>query len=145
MIRSVRERVIQTITFEIVALALTVPLFSLWTQSSHFSSMSILVFLSLLITLWSGIHNSLFDWIEWQFTQRTASNRPNRLRLIHAISLEASATLVSLPVLVWLLDMNWRAALLLDVSLTLLYVIYGFVFHRIYDEIRPVKFKSLME
>ena len=60
-------------------------------------------------------------------------------------SLEVSATLASLPVLVWLLDMDWGAALLLDVSLTLFYVIYGFVFHRIYDELRPVNFKALME
>ena len=47
--------------------------------------------------------------------------------------------IVTLPVLVWLLNMSWSDALVLDIALTLAYVVYGYLFHRAFDFVRPVK------
>ena len=51
--------------------------------------------------------------------------------------------IVTLPVLVWLLDMSWGDALVLDIALTLVYVAYGYLFHRAFDSLRPVTHNDL--
>lgn len=71
--------------------------------------------------------------------QRLASDRPTSMRLVHALSHEVSAIVVSLPVLIWLSGLSWQEALLADIGLTLFYAAYAFIFYRIYDAVRPVQ------
>ncbi len=145
MIRSLRERVTQTITFELIGLLLVVPVFSAYTKSSQLTSVIILCLISVLVMSWSALHNTLFDWLEWRYLRRVASDRTGRLRIVHAISLELTAMIVTLPVFVWLLNMSWADALLLDISLTLIYIVYSYLFHRVFDLLRPVKISTVQE
>ncbi len=145
MIRSLRERVTQTITFELIGLLLVVPVFSAYTKSSQLTSVIILCLISVLVMSWSALHNTLFDWLEWRYLRRVASDRTGRLRIVHAISLELTAMIVTLPVFVWLLNMSWADALLLDISLTLIYIVYSYLFHRVFDLLRPVKISTFQE
>ncbi len=145
MIRSLRERVTQTIAFELIGLLLVVPVFSAYTKSSQLTSVIILCLISVLVMSWSALHNTLFDWLEWRYLRRVASDRTGRLRIVHAISLELTAMIVTLPVFVWLLNMSWADALLLDISLTLIYIVYSYLFHRVFDLLRPVKISTVQE
>ncbi len=145
MIRSLRERVTQTIAFELIGLLLVVPVFAAYTKSSQLTSVIILCLISVLVMSWSALHNTLFDWLEWRFLRRVASDRTGRLRIVHAISLELTAMIVTLPVFVWLLNMSWADALLLDISLTLIYIVYSYLFHRVFDLLRPVKISTVQE
>ena len=139
MIRSTRERIIQTIAFELIGLLLIVPLFTAYTKTTHLKGLMILCVVSVLVMSWSALHNTLFDILEWRFLARIASDRSEKLRAVHALSLELTSMIVTLPVLVWLLNMSWSNALVLDIALTLAYVVYGYLFHRAFDFVRPVK------
>ena len=143
MLRSVRERIIQTIAFELIGLLLVVPFFTAYTKTSSLAGVIILCVLSLLVMSWSALHNTLFDMLEWRFLARVASDRSEKLRAVHAVSLELTSMIVTLPVLVWLLDMSWGDALVLDIALTLVYVAYGYLFHRAFDSLRPVTHNDL--
>jgi uncharacterized membrane protein len=137
-IRNLRERVIQTLWFELLGLALVAPLFALFSGASAGDSFTLLLMLAIVVTLWSGLYNSAFDLAELSLAGRVASERPHRWRVLHTIGLETSAIALTWPLVVTFTALGWREALLADIGLTLAYVAYGYVFHLGFDRLRPV-------
>lgn len=138
-LRSPRERAIQTIAYEVGGLCLSVPLFVLFGGGSAGEAFWLLLALSAAVLVWSPIHNTLFDWADLRLRGRLASDRPQAWRLVHAASHEATTVVVTLPILMGLGGLGLWAALLADLGLTLLYAGYAYVFHLIYDRLRPVR------
>lgn len=137
-IRSVRERVIQTLGFEAGGLLLVAPLYALATGSGASESFGLIFVLALVVMAWAALYNTAFDVVEHRLTGRLASDRPERWRVAHAIGHEATAVVVTWPVIVWLTGLSWWAALLADLALTLVYAAYAYGFHKVYDRWRPV-------
>lgn len=138
IIRSARERVIQTLTFEAGGLVLATPLYVLFFGAEGSASLFVVTALSLAVVMWSPMHNAVFDVIEWCLTGRAASARPHGLLLLHAISHEVSVCTVSLPLLMWFRNLTLGQALLGNIGLTALYTGYAYLFHIVYDRLRPV-------
>ncbi len=138
-LRSPRERAFQTVAYEAGGLCLSIPLFAIFGGGSTSEAFWLMLALSGAVMLWSPVHNTAFDWADFRLTGRTASDRPQRWRLVHAFSLEATALVVSLPLLTSWGGLSLRAALLADLGLTLLYAAYAYVFHLAYDRLRPVR------
>jgi uncharacterized membrane protein len=138
-LRSPRERFIQTICYEAGGLFLSVPLYLLYSGQGASEGALLMRALSAAVMIWSPLHNTVFDWADLRFSGRVASDRPQRWRLVHAVSHEATTVVVTLPVLVLLGGHGWGEALLLDLGLTGLYAGYAYVFHVAYDRWRPVK------
>ena len=101
--------------------------------------MAVVAALSVVVAAWAAIYNLLFDIVERRHTGRVASDRPHALRTAHAIGLEASAVIVSCPVIWAMTPLDWWGALLADLGLTVVYVAYGYAFHRVFDRLRPVR------
>lgn len=137
-LRGTRERVIQTLWFEGLGLLLVAPAYALVSGSGAAASFGLLLVLSLLVSAWAAVYNTLFDVVERRRTGRVASDRPPALRTLHTIGLEASAVLLSCPVIWALTDLSWGGALLADLGLTLTYMAYGYAFHWAFDRLRPV-------
>jgi uncharacterized membrane protein len=91
------------------------------------------------VLVWSPIHNTLFDWADYRLSGRLASDRPQRWRVVHAISHEATTLVVTLPILMGLGGLTFWTALVVDMGLTFLYTAYAYVFHNLYDRLRPVR------
>ncbi|NJO38930.1 MAG: PACE efflux transporter [Rhizobiales bacterium] len=143
MIRSARERVIQTLAYEAGGLLLASPLYGLVFGTSAAESFALMAALSVAVMTWSPIHNTLFDYAEWRIARRVASDRPHRLRLVHAASHEATALIVSLPVIMLIGGHPFAEALALDIGLTLFYSAYAYFFHIAFDWLRPVPVEVL--
>ena len=139
MIRSRRERLIQTLWFEALGLALVSPPFAWIAGASTGESLLVLAALSMAVMCWSALYNTVFDLVDLRCTGRVASERPQGLRLMHAIGLETTATLVTWPLLVWLTSLGWLDALAAELGLTAAYALYGYCFHFGYDRLRPVR------
>lgn len=137
-VRNLRERVIQTLWFELLGLALVAPLFAYFSGSTASDSVMLLVVLAIVVALWSGLYNSAFDLVELHLTGRVASDRPHRWRVLHTIGLEASAVVLTWPLVVALTELGWQQALFADIGLTFAYIAYGYVFHLAFDRLRPV-------
>jgi uncharacterized membrane protein len=139
-LRNLRERVIQTLWFELLGLALVAPLFAYFSGPTVGESFTLLLVLALalVVTLWSGFYNSAFDLAELRLAGRVASDRPHRWRAVHTIGLETSAIAMTLPLVVAFTSLGWQEALVADIGLTLAYVAYGYVFHLAFDRLRPV-------
>lgn len=138
MTRNLKERAYQTLTYELGGLLLVLPLYSFFSGYGVSESLLLLVVISIVVMLWAGFHNAVFDRLEWQIVKRLASDRPFGCRVLHIISLELTTAIVSVPVILILTDFNFLEALVVDLLLTFAYTLYGFVFHYVYDTIRPV-------
>lgn len=137
-LRSPRERLIQTFAYEAGGLCLSVPLYAVFGDGTTGEAFGLMLSLSITVLIWSPIHNTLFDLVEFRASGRLASDRPQRWRLVHAISHEATTLVVTLPILMGLGGLSFWAALLVDLGLTALYTAYAYVFHLVYDRLRPM-------
>lgn len=137
-LRTARERVYQTLAYEAGGLACAAPLYGLLFGRGSGESVALLLALALVTLVWAPVHNTVFDWVEHERTGRAASDRPQRLRAAHALCFEATATAVTLPVVMAMGGHGFWQALTIDVCLTLFYAVYGYVFHIVYDWLRPV-------
>jgi uncharacterized membrane protein len=58
---------------------------------------------------------------------------------VHAVLHEATAIVVTCPVIFAMTPLGWADALLADLGLTLVYAAYAYVFHLGFDRLRPVR------
>ncbi|MTE01095.1 PACE efflux transporter [Paracoccus sp. YIM 132242] len=138
-LRSGRERMVQTATFETLGLAIVVPIHAQVSHTPADSSALLVATLAVIVTLWSPLFNTVFDRIDLAWSGRVASDRPHRLRLVHAALLELSALVVTVPVIMHLAGCGLRQALVFDLALTVFYTAFAYVFHLAYDRLRPVR------
>jgi uncharacterized membrane protein len=143
-LRSARERVVQTLSFELIGLLLMAPLYAVVAGAGMRESFAMVAVVSMVVMTWSAIFNSCFDVIELRMTGRVASDRPHGLRSLHAILHELTAVVVSCPVIFAMSPLSWAEALWVDLGLTLAYAAYAYVFHLVYDRLRPVRRDSGM-
>lgn len=137
-LRSPRERVFQSLIYEAGGWLIAVPLYVAVTGGSVGEGTLLMAALTLVVILWLPLHNALFDQADLYLSGRVASERPHRWRLVHAISQEASSVLVTVPVLVWMGGFSLGQALLADLALTVIYAVYAYGFHLVYDRLRPI-------
>ena len=138
-LRSPAERLLQTLAFEATGLLVAVPFYRLVTGASAGEGTGILLVLTLAVLAWSACHNALFDRLEWRLTGRVASDRPQAMRVVHALSHEGTAVAVSLPIMLVLGGLSLETALTMNIGLTAIYTGYAYVFHCAYDRWRPVR------
>jgi uncharacterized membrane protein len=138
-LRSWRERAIQVLAFEALGLLLVTPLYGWATGATTADSLRLLLALSGVVMAWAAAYNTVFDWTEHRLTRRLASDRPHAWRLVHAGLGEATAVVVSCPVIVAMTGLGWWEALVADLALTLVYAAYGYVYHWVFDRLRPMR------
>jgi uncharacterized membrane protein len=138
-LRDTRERVLQTLLFEAGGLLLVTPLVAWATGAQAGESLLLLVALSVAVMAWAAVYNTVFDRLEARLAGRVASARPQRLRVLHALGLEVSSVLATCPILVWMTGLGWWQALAVDIALGAVYAAYGYLYHWLFDRLRPVR------
>jgi uncharacterized membrane protein len=137
-LRTARERFYQTLAYEAGGLLAAAPLYGAIFGREAGESFALIMTLSLVVMIWAPVHNTIFDWVEFERTGRVASDRPQWLRAAHALCLEITATAVTLPIVMAMGGHGFWQALTIDFGLTLLYAAYAYFFHIVYDRLRPV-------
>ncbi len=138
-LRSLRERIVQTVCYEAGGIALAAPIYASLFGASGQDSFALITVLALALLVWSPIHNALFDWLDLRRTGRVASDRPHRWRIVHATSHEATSMLLTVPIIMTMTGLGFWPAAALDLGLTLFYIAYAYGFHLAFDRARPVK------
>ncbi len=138
-IRTSRERLVQAAGYEIGGFLLAAPACVWLTGTSMGTSSMLVVVLTVTTMLWAPLFNTLFDRFDWRLRGRPASDRSQRVRLLHAFALEASDTVISVPILMMLGGLDLNAALLADLGLLAVYMAYTYAYHQVFDWFRPVR------
>lgn len=127
----IKERLLHTILFELGAIAVTALSVSLVGGEPHDA-----IGLSIAISFVAMGCNFGFNWLFDQIFTGKREKRSFRLRLFHTLSFETSLMLFTLPMLIYVLDLTFWQALLMDISLTLIIMLYTFLFNWAYDHLR---------
>ncbi|WP_170382060.1 PACE efflux transporter [Ruegeria atlantica] len=138
-LRTFKERIIQTGSFEVIGIAIVSPTYAYLVGASMVHGFALITLLSIVVLIWSPIFNTLFDLIERNCTCRLACERPHQLRLVHAVMHEVTAVLITCPLLMLIGGHTLKTALLVNLGLTITYSVYTYFFHIVYDRIRPVR------
>ena len=135
-----RERIIHSILFEVFALCTLLPFGALLGGIDMTSMVNLALGLALTSMCWNFIYNLLFD----KYFGHNKIDRSLVLRISHAILFELGLLGVTLPAIMWALDMSFINALIMDIGLIIFFLIFAVIFNWCYDHIKHqmVNFKK---
>lgn len=137
-LRSLSERILQTVAFELGGLLVASPLYATVFGMTAGDSITLMAMLSLAVVVWTPLHNTFFDVLDYRHSGRVASNRPHRLRILQATSLQVTSTIVTLPIIMSAGGHSLMAAIQVDLMLTGMWVAYAYLFYWVYDCLWPI-------
>lgn len=134
--RSTSDRIRHAISFEILALLLVTPL-GAWVFSLPITDIGVVSVASATIAmLWNYVYNLGFDHAMQRLAGSTYKTVP--IRVLHAVLFEAGILIVLAPFIAWYLGVGLWHAIVMDVSFSLFYLVYAFVFNWSYDRLFPI-------
>jgi uncharacterized membrane protein len=134
--RSTSDRIRHAVSFEILALFLVTPL-GAWVFSLPLTDIGVVSVGSATIAmLWNYVYNIGFDRAMQRIAGSTYKSVP--IRVMHAVLFEAGLLLVLAPFIAWYLGVGLWHAVVMDVSFSLFYLVYAFVFNWSYDRLFPL-------
>lgn len=135
--RSTRDRIRHAILFEVIGLALIIPLGTLLFGLPASDMGVIGVGSAFAATAWNYIYNLGFDHAMQRLAGHTRKSLP--LRVAHAVLFEAGLLVILLPPIAWYLGISLVQAFVMDLAIAAFYVAYAFVFNLAYDQAFPVQ------
>ncbi|MEH6346985.1 MAG: PACE efflux transporter [Bermanella sp.] len=126
------ERLFQSVLFEILALAILTLLAILVTGGEATTMTGLAIALALIAMGWNYIFNLIFD----KKYGHDRLGRTFKMRIAHGICFELGMLIVSLPVIMWALNLGVWAALVLDIGVVVFFLVYAIAFNWAYDVIR---------
>lgn len=130
--RSLSERTLHALLFEILAIGISAPLAAWLTGQSVLSMGFLTAVIATMAVLWNMLYNWLFDRLQ----NRYRFDRTLWVRALHACGFELGLIIVAVPFVAWWLDATLWHALVLDIGLVLFYLPYAFFFNLGYDKLR---------
>ncbi len=134
--RTFWERVKHTLLFELVLLLICTPVVGLVLNKSFSHTGMFSLGLSIAAMICNGLYNYAFDRI-LLFLNRPLYPRSFYFRCFHSILFELCLIAVTLPTLMWWLELSFLQALALDISFALFVPVYALIFNWIYDVLFP--------
>ena len=134
--RSIADRVRHALAFEILGLAIFIPLFS-WILQKNTSDMGVIgVVSAFTATSWNFVYNWGFDLglLRWAGTL----HKTVAVRVLHAVLFEAGLIVLLIPFIAWYLGISLWAALVMDIAIVVFYLVYAFFFNIAYDRVFPI-------
>ena len=127
--------------FEIIGLAICVPLAS-WILDKGLAQIGVLSIVLSLAAMWLNyVFNLIFDIALVQLG-RPVNVRPVWMRVLHAMLFEASLLILTIPAVAWWLDMTLWTAFLTDMGFVLFFLIYTYIYNWVYDVVFPMPVQS---
>ncbi|CAI8743905.1 MULTISPECIES: multidrug/biocide efflux PACE transporter [unclassified Pseudomonas] len=130
--KSLTERVLQAIGFELLAVMLCTPLLA-WLMDKPLVDMGVAtIAIGLIALAWNVLFNGLFD----RLLKRLALVPSAATRVLHALLFEGGLVAISVPLIAWWLNVSLLQALILDIGVLLFFLPYTYVYHWVYDVLR---------
>lgn len=135
--RTTRDRIRHAILFELIGLALIIPLGGVVFGLPADTMGVIGVGSAMAATIWNYIYNLGFDHAMQRWVGHTRKSMG--LRVAHAVLFEAGLLLILMPPIAWYLGITLLQAFVMDIAIAAFYVAYAFVFNLAYDRLFPLQ------
>ncbi|MEN2839300.1 hypothetical protein HPFOLIGI_01479 [Mannheimia haemolytica] len=126
------ERVFHALLFECFAIIFTV-IFTSWLTSHRMVDLTaVIVMISVIAMVWNVIFN-------WGFDKVFTGERVQRglgIRILHSFLFEGGLLVFTIPLVMYMLDIGWWQAFVMDIGMTLFVLVYSVVFNWVYDHLR---------
>jgi uncharacterized membrane protein len=129
-----KERILHMVLFELVALVLMAGLATYITGNGAGEMAGLALAMSLIAMAWNYVYNYGYDKIFG--ADRT--KRTKKTRLLHGLGFELGLMSVTLPVLMWVLKLDFLTVLIMDIGLVIFFVVYAIGFNWAYDSARDL-------
>lgn len=130
--KSLIERVVHAVGFEVLLLALCAPI-GAWVLDRPMLDVGALsAAVSVTAMLWNMAYNTIFDRL-WP-ASRVA--RTLRVRALHAGGFEGGLALACIPLTVFALKLSWAGAFMVEAGFLLFMLPYTMAYNWIYDAVR---------
>lgn len=130
--KSITERILQAIGFELLAILICTPLLA-WVMDKPMLEMGVATMaIAALALAWNVVFNGLFDRV----LKRFAIVRNAWVRVVHALLFEGGLVAYGVPLIAWWLKISLWQAFLLDIGVLLFFLPYTYVYHWGYDVVR---------
>jgi uncharacterized membrane protein len=134
--RTVKDRIRHALSFEIIGLLLVTPI-GAWIYDLPLDDIGVVGIVSATIaTGWNYVYNLLFDHAMLRIAGSV--HKTPRMRIFHTILFEVGLLAALMPFIAWYLQVSLMQAFLMDLSFSLFYMIYAFVFNWTYDLVFPI-------
>ncbi|MEZ8052059.1 PACE efflux transporter [Vibrio atlanticus] len=127
-----KERMLHMVLFELVALVLMAGLATYITRNGAGEMAGLALAISLIAMAWNYVYNYGYDKIYGA----DRSKRTTKTRVLHGLGFELGLMTVTLPVLMWVLQLDFLTVLIMDIGLVIFFVLYAIAFNWAYDSIR---------
>jgi uncharacterized membrane protein len=138
-VRNLYDRTVQTILCQAGGIIMVTPVYAAISGGGAAQSTLVITLVFAAAIVWAALFNTLFDLLEWHLAYRVASDRPHFWRVLHAVILEGSTLVVSVPIFVWIGGHSVGEAMMIDLGLTAFCAVYAYFFFLGYDRLRPLR------
>ncbi|MDF2152462.1 PACE efflux transporter [Vibrio sp. CAU 1672] len=129
------ERIFHAVLFELIALAIIVPVTSLITGKGSSDLAIVGIGLSLYTVVWNYMYNLYFD--KWFGANR--EERGLAMRIGHTVGFEGGLIFITIPVIAWFLQITLLQALALEAGFLVFFLFYATGFNWAYDRVQPYR------
>lgn len=137
-LRTTPDRIRHAILFEVILVAIFVPLGAYFFEQSVVRIGALSVGLSLIAMGSNYLFNILFDHALLKL-HKPLQPRSARLRLVHAALFEVTLLVFSVPLVAYVLEISLLSALFLDIGFLFITPIFTFAYNWAYDLVFPMK------
>lgn len=130
-----KERVFHSILFELIAFIFLFFFASIITRKPLEQVGVLSTGLSLIAMVWSYVYNIIFDYL---FGSERYT-RTRMTRVLHGLGFEVGMILVSFPLLMYMLKLDFVTVFIMDIGVVMFFIVYTIIFNWAYDIIRQKK------
>ena len=130
------DRIRHALSFELIGILLATPLGALLFGFPMFDIGAVAILSATIAMVWNYIFNWIFDQLLVRATG--SSLKTTWMRVVHSVLFEGGLLIALIPFIAWYLQIGLVEALIMDVSLSLFFLGYTFVFNLVYDRLFPL-------
>lgn len=136
----IKRRILYVIIFEIFAVMLTTFILIMLSGSDTKQSLILAIIIASTAVVWNFFYNTFFEYLERRYK---INKRTFKVRSVHAICFEGGLTIVCLPLYMLWYGVGIWTALTMEISLTLAFLVYVYVFTLGFDKVFTLPYQEL--
>lgn len=130
--QGIKRRIVYVALYELLVIMLSALLLKWLSSADAGDSLGLAIAASAIAIVWNMVFNYGFEL--WE-SSREQQGRGLFNRTLHALGFEGGLLVLSVPLLMWWLDINFLQALVLDFTLLVFFLFYTFIFNWVFDAV----------
>ena len=130
--QGIKRRIVYVSLYELLVIMLSAVLLKWLSDADTADSLAIAIAASAIAVVWNMVFNYGFE--RWE-ASRQQQGRDLMSRTLHALGFEGGLLILSVPLLMWWLDIGLLQAIVMDFTLLVFFLFYTFIFTWVFDAI----------